>query len=484
MNRRRRLIRDGAFNQGFVPLPIVSATIEAVYGANKIVEDYTGPLFRVVRSSDNATMDVYPSGAAVWPDTAAVDAWAAGSALRPDIWYEQKGSGKNLTQTTANVRPYYTSVTQVGNKRPLTFATEAGTNLTQRFVVPNTLVIERQNIGVHQVLNPRSGYADRLYWEFNDGTTNAYIGCFQNNIGFGTYPTTTFFNGRLKAKLQAQAVTNSAATQKIYKDGIATSSTARPAQSMASGGMVGATVTNLTQYWSTDDKFSLIYFSTTPSDSDITAMDEWAAQVYPINSGETKRLVYGGSSLVEGWGATLNQTALWQMQLDNTWEAYNMGRGGQTLATEYANRATREFLLYDATKAKNVLVIDAPSNDINAQTFANQAAAESYADTLYTATTLAFVSAAISTGFDVVVPTVIGRTGFTTGNFKQYALLRYNSNVTGGAVANNYVASDRYGDSRLQDASNTTYFNADGIHPKDAGYAVMAEIDKAAILAA
>ncbi len=490
MNRRRRLMLMGGGSP--IPLPTTSATVEAVFAPNLVVADYTGPLFRLVRASDSATMDVMPT-ANGWPNDAAIDAWAAGSALTVSEACNQKSTGigaaTNLTQTTAGLRPAYTALNQLSGKRAFaihTLADQTGLANIPRFRIPAALSLARQNFGVHAVINPRSCAQNRAYFTMDNGTSTDYVAMY-NNASFGINPGLVTTDA--KSQLQCLSYTGSASNYKLYKDAAVLTGSASTAQTMNGGGNIGGSNADAA-FTSQADYYAVTFFSTTPSDSDIDAMNVWAGKVYPLAGlSPTRRLVYSGSSLITSYYSTLGQTSLFQMGLDyNTWEAYANGVGGQTLSAQYTARGTTVNPLYNASRSKNVLVIDAPSNDIAGATYANQAAAEAGADTIYNTITLPFVAAwkALGASCAVVVPTIIARGSFDTStNFKQYALLRYNSNVTSGAVANGYTAADRYGDPRLQNASDGTYYNlGDNTHLINAGYAVMAEIDKAAILAA
>ena len=144
--------------------------------------------------------------------------------------------------------------------------------------------------------------------------------------------------------------------------------------------------------------------------------------------------------------------------------------------------------LYDAKKTKNVLVTDAPSNDIaNQVSFADTAAAQSYADTFYTSTALPCIASLKATGFKVVATTIIARGGWQlgTGNFLDDARLRYNANLIGGAVANGYSVADRAGSPFFSAASavnNLGCYSSDTVHLLSFCYGVMEAIDKSQIL--
>jgi hypothetical protein len=81
--------------------------------------------------------------------------------------------------------------------------------------------------------------------------------------------------------------------------------------------------------------------------------------------------------------------------------------------------------------------------------------------------------------------TCLNRGGFDeTVNFRKSAVLAYNQLVRDNAVAQGYVVSDDGADPRLLDPTDTSVFAADGIHLINAGYAIQAAIEKAAVKAA
>ncbi|KQP80642.1 SGNH/GDSL hydrolase family protein [Methylobacterium sp. Leaf117] len=467
------------------------AKAATVVGAKRVVSGYSGPLFRLVRASDGATLDVLPASNSDWPDYSAIDTWAGASTPTVDRVYDQISGAAVFTQTTAALRPSFTGLASVSGKRPISLdAMFEGTIKSLKFGAGITL--SRLDMGSHMVINPRAGYASRMYWEFNDGASTSYLSLFQNVSYFGSGGNAANSAGkRLKSRVQTIGYATSASAQTFFIEGVKTTSVVRTAQSMNGGGHLGSSLAD-TSIWSTHDIFSHVFFASAPAEADLMAMDAWAAQAFPLPAVASNRLCYSGSSLNEGWGSTLNQTPLWQAAFDSTWEAYNFGLGGRKLSTEYANRVSGDFSVYDATKAKNVLIIDAPSNDIGSVTFTSQADAEQWADDFLgitnngraTAVTLPFVTEAKTKGFRVVVPTTIARGAFTAANFREFARLRYNAQLKSAATANGYIVADRAGDARLQTPSNTTYFHTDATHLNTAGYGVMASIDKAAILTA
>jgi hypothetical protein len=129
---------------------------------------------------------------------------------------------------------------------------------------------------------------------------------------------------------------------------------------------------------------------------------------------------------------------------------------------------------------------------------ASHANAVAWADSVYKNITIPFVTALQSTGWNVVVPTIIARGAYLTGpgsNYAEDARLSYNAQVIAGAAAHGYIASDRTHAGGLASifnqpgtsgcncgAWNPTYFHNDAAHLTNLGYGLVGAVDKAAIL--
>lgn len=490
----RRVIglSPGKGGGGVPSLPALVTARAAVYGMVKVVPDYTGPLFELFRVADSAALDVYPLASGK-PDYAAIDAWAGGATPLVSKRYDQSGNGNHET-TSAARRPAFTSIVSANGIRPALIDTYVDASIVAKpkgFIVPSSVAVNRTNFGAFMVLNPRLAYQNAIYFEFSSGGATQ-LALFQddnNTLSFTNGSTLRATGKRLVQRAQSISFSGSGADTKIRVDKATTTGAAYAALAMGPTIKDGDSITETsttTGYFGYHESYFLLIFSSAPTDADILALEAWADSAFALTVTPTQRLVYGGSSLISGLHATLIKTPAWLLGLPLEWETYNFGYGGKTMAQEYANRNSpvAEQAWYDATKAKNVLVIDAPSNDINTATYANQAAAEAAMDAFYAATTVPLVQSAQAKGFSVVVPTCIVRGTITTANFREYARLRYNALVRAGAAANGYQTADRAGDARLSNYANTTYFSPDQIHLEDAGYAILSAIDGAAILAA
>ncbi len=137
----------------------------------------------------------------------------------------------------------------------------------------------------------------------------------------------------------------------------------------------------------------------------------------------------------------------------------NTAVSGQTCAQIAARYSTSVAPFYASNRARNVASIMCGAND------GGGTAAASYASIL------SWVSAAKASGYQVIVLTMLSRVGGDT--FKN----ALNPLITGGAVANGYTVADAGSDPNLGcDGcyTNSTYFQADGIHPTVVGEALVA----------
>lgn len=178
-------------------------------------------------------------------------------------------------------------------------------------------------------------------------------------------------------------------------------------------------------------------------------------------------IVFDGDSLsTTGGGVTIAQTYPYQL-IDllgrNTWDSYNVAVFGQT-TTNLASDASYEYDPLAFSWPRAILVVWIGTNDISAGDSAT---------TVYNNIS-AFCSARRAAGWKVVVCTIIARGTFSAGQ-----------NTTKGTVNSNIVSNyttfadrlcDLAADSRLSNASDTTYYNADTVHLNSTGYGVVAAL--------
>lgn len=457
----------------------------AAFWSSVRLSTWTGNAFQAQRISDNATQDFGFRGNA-W-DIASADAFAPGGWQFAKV-YDQSGNANDLTQATAASQPSSNTAAAFGSARPVIYDGIPGTS-AKSMAWPAGLVLARNNYSAFMFCNPTVSWDSDTWYEFFTGSTvysSLYTDTAQTGLAInngGSVRTSSLYPRAMPGTI---GFTSGAGAQTFYVNGTSATASAVASQSMNTGGRFGAGVPGL-NYVLRGDIFCSMFFASEISGANSVAIIAALNSAYRAPTSWPNRLVYGGSSLNAGKYTTYNQVphrlANW-----SGWEIYNFGTvNGQTLATQFANRA-REYGLYNASQYC-VHTLDAPSNDIQAATFTSQADAETWADDFFgvtntaraTNTTLPFLAASKAAGFNkVVVPTCIARGTFTTVNFKEYARLRYNLNCRNNVVANGGALSDRDGDARLQTFSNLTYFNADQTHLTALGYSILGAIDRAA----
>lgn len=93
---------------GFVGPYDAIPSITSAYGMRRLFTTYTGNLLRLRRASDNAESDFgYLANGDL--DAAAIATWLTATMGYVTTWYDQRGNGKNATQTTASSQPLYVS---------------------------------------------------------------------------------------------------------------------------------------------------------------------------------------------------------------------------------------------------------------------------------------------------------------------------------------------------------------------------------------
>lgn len=184
------------------------------------------------------------------------------------------------------------------------------------------------------------------------------------------------------------------------------------------------------------------------------------------------QVICDGNSLTVGFPLTaLNAyPTIMSAALGQVWKVTNLGVSGQTTADMIADAATQVDVLYSSSFAKNVVVCWEGTNSI----WFGANATTTYNDIV------SYCTGRRAAGFKVVVCNILPRTPFD-GTQEGYRTT-VNSNIASNWATFADARVDVAGDSRLSNAANTTYYQADGIHLTDAGYAVAAELIGAAVL--
>lgn len=479
--------------KSLAPVIVDTTSLVAAYSVIRI-NGWAGNCLQVRRASDNATKDIGFVGNVV--DWAGADSFANGSALTVSKWYDQSGNAKDFTQATGANQPAFTALNNSINSgktvRPVSCA-GIPTGVSQSLSV--ALTPDRQSVSVYQAVAPRVTFDDTTWFDMtNAGFTTSLDVMFTAQSTLAINAPGTFLSTLTPpARQQIIGYASGSSNQRFRVNGSETTAAATTS-SVIGLFNIGRAVAGA-QFNGLNDYFCVLIYNTTHSSAQMQAI-EAALNASFGTASHTKNLVYCGSSLITGYKETLNQSAAWMSGFGSrlsdvaTWEIWNQAAGGRTLAQEFAARAAN-IALFNSSASKNVFVIDAPSNDINAATITSSSDAQTYANDLFGVTntgrttniTVPYINALKAAGFAVVVPTIIARGTF--GANQELARLDYNTLVRANAGTFGYATADRASDSRLNSVAataNTTYYDTDTVHTINAGTAIWAPVDKAAIL--
>jgi len=183
---------------------------------------------------------------------------------------------------------------------------------------------------------------------------------------------------------------------------------------------------------------------------------------------------FEGDSLTTGQGSSGGNTypvQLIRMFTDNRMVSMvNVATSGETLADMATEAASQIDNAYDSRKPTNITVIWGGTNDLYLGVLGDFSGAGAYARLL------AYGQARQAIGEKVVVVNCLPRqnAGVPVGFEAQRVI--FNALIASGWQSFANALADVAADSRLQDPTNTTYFDADKVHLNNTGYAVVAGI--------
>ncbi len=464
-----------------------------------------------VRRQDGvgATMDIGFVGNVV--DWASADAFANGAPLEVSIWYDQSGTGNNFICATLTRGPLFQRESHWKGIRPLS-AELINLGTPTRFIGATFSVAPDQNlITVYQIASPRSSFNLMVAWS---SETAAFAG-LRMNLADQAGAATGIQQNRLSSNTSINIagmsnlctkVFSSGPTSLIDIDGVQVSVGAPVSQSIPCMTLFSATNGTTSTENFLGDIFFMAVYPANHSGATVTANRATFLAPFAPNT-HTKALIYGGNSMQVASRSTRARSLAWLGGFGRTseddggapftlparpeWRVRNTGVSGRTLANEIAHWSGGKLgtNIVDTGMQRVVYVSGSPTNDIGAGTYASTAAAQAAMDTLY-ASWLTHVTAVKTAGVNgFVTVTCIPRTTFQlgTGNFREDARVYWNSLILGGAVAHGYLVSDWCSLAPYNTASsaqNAAFYYSDMIHPNDAGYALIAVLDTATILAA
>lgn len=440
----------------------------AVYGAQKLVSGYAGPLFQLVRSSDPVTLDVSPYGTGDYPDYAAINAWARGATLTVSKIYDQTGNGHDLVQATAAKRPSFDTSIRNGNCVPIIVDSSPGEVILKSMevgsltldVIANSAFFAAQLLVSFQPCAIMELTTENGVTSIQTFDSNIEIfRLFSNAVQDITVTNTTTPGPRAIADVFGYSSSDTTGvlwsndTKRVISRAKTTTAAARIRLSTDTVG--GAT------YYGRYRLLGMAIYNSAVSQADGDTINSSLKTAIGVSRTYPYRVVFGGNSIVEGYYATKLRGLVSQLTLTKNGEVFNCGVNGQTLNTEKTNRIARFSNVYTASYP-TIFFCQGGTNDLQASDTAVN---------VYTyATTL--TSYLKGLGYKVVICTILPRANFSGA--QETERQSYNTAVIGNAAAADLVldlnADPIMGGAQSQ-ASNTTYF-IDGVHPTTPGHGV------------
>lgn len=130
-------------SRGPVALYATGAALTCAFSVRIIVDTYTGPVFRIRRSSDNVQQDFYTDSTQSYLTTGAgntgttYSSWIGANVGYVYTWYDQSGNTRHATNTANNTTQPFIAVQS--SKYVIQFSTANATELIIPSIQPNTV---------------------------------------------------------------------------------------------------------------------------------------------------------------------------------------------------------------------------------------------------------------------------------------------------------------------------------------------------------
>ena len=143
----------------------------AAYGSQRTVSGYSGPLYQLRRTSDDAVQDFACATSSDYPDYAAIVAWAGSPDVRVVRWYDQTGNGRHMDAVSQAMEPWLLTATPQDGVIPLVF------DHTDMRMSVGGLSVDLLNYSTFVVENRETLQRDSSTLELsNEAATTAYHG--------------------------------------------------------------------------------------------------------------------------------------------------------------------------------------------------------------------------------------------------------------------------------------------------------------------
>jgi lysophospholipase L1-like esterase len=394
-------------------------------------------------------------------------------------WDDRTTNGNDLTQTGATTLKPQLLNDERGNPYVAFLKSRAG-----HLVIPSGVDVDARDASIfvvaHRCVDTTGGGYDDQSYLIGLGSQGGKLG-IQSGQGPGDW-IQGFGTGELATTIQNQnmfclyGIVSGASATTIYQNG-QNQVTVPQATAGASitGGLVGNHGSVTTLEWD-GAYYAILIYDAALGASEIADVYAWAAANYSVGQTNTVQLAFTGDSITSGTGANTGMDYPIQVGRLRDWDfdGINIGHPGQGLPALNTNDTAQLDTGYDATEysTAQIVIVTIGTN--------NLAQGDSAASILTNLQT--YVTDRHTAGWDVLVGTITPQAGITGA--EETARISLNTSIRDNTGSWHEGVVDFDGDSRLQDETDTTYFDADQIHPNATGYGVMAGIASAAITAA
>ena len=455
-------------------LPTVSTEPSAGWGFQRLNAQYEGPLFRAVRPSDSQSR-VIGQTAEGSPDLEGFVEWAGNEQIQVDLVYDQYGMN-NLTQTTANNRPFFLPDDAFRGKLAASLTFMKWWNIPAE-LTGDGRATTTVNIGYAAAAWNGGGIIQLGQLHSGDGSSSFLLGNGSGNNARARMLNKSFVGTGIfhLAHPQAAISVQGAAANVVHINDKVASITATSAGTW-SGGFVGRDT--LPHYFIGQYFGSVIYPAALPPE-DVLSLKESIYSIFDVEPQPTTQIMMVGNSIVQGTAAA---RVIWgyprqaQNALANRAEIVNAGRPGQSAAFAYGERA-QYYAGRRTDRTRNLMTAPEPTNDIDGRTIANVAG---IGQSAWDASVRPFITEAVAAGWsagDILVPTTLPRnwTGDATLKAaKEAERAAYNTLVRDNAASLGYTVLDFAAIPAMANPLGPNY--ADGTHPNSTNFASGLEV--------
>jgi len=455
-------------------LPTAALTPAGVWGSQRMVGSYAGPLFRLARASDGATLDAEQVGD--FPDYDAIATWIGTSVATVTTWYDQTGNGHHKLAGSlgapgaVNSPPLFNPTVKRGNVSPILFQgtptaiaiAQAGETAKEARTLAADIALDSQAITYLAVVQPISsershGIVTFSLADFGTGKLDMQHG---KRFTYAIIGSANSASGIIPAAPDVYGVRTSPSSVDVYSRGVgaATARTLLPApiEEMTTGYYASVGFMARSKY------FCEVVYDGTLDDADMISVISALKTAYTIPTTYDYRWVLSGDSIEEGTGCKFLQSPAEKVIVTREAEIFNTAVHGKTLASRYAERASIWSPYYTAAygAGKCIITIQEGTNDLNG----GATAASLYA---ILTDSVAYLQ---GLGFRVGVMTILKNDSLTTA--EEMERQSYNDLIIANTAGADAVA-DPASDPAFSSPTDAIYY-VDGVHMTDVGNGVRA----------